>query len=472
MKRALLIAIFGLSCSAVCKPAFKGGHWVGNGGDSMAMAIFSRIRELYSAYKTLTPDCAQTLPLTKSEFAEILAELDISTSPDPLFIIVNGRKIFKEALNYKELVAIEFYRVAYKESQNRDQLILHEVMGLKDKPDPGGEASEYFAAVLNGKGCAVAQNQKPEEPAPAGQSEALGPGEIPLFSEIDRKGVLYFLVSGRNKVFRYSVREKRYLEPLITGENPITLGVSADGDRVYVAYPERRISVFEFSRGIVERPFVTASIAKKDQWDDDFKRFEKCQISKLIVMNGILAVIPNGYDWLNFVFYAKNGTRISQTGWKSPVVAIAPEAGGKGLYQVTGWSPRTLAYLPLQAVGRNHPEEMEWPYHGRLEAAGPLAVSPLYVAMGSGVIVNTSKMESVKQLAEKFDRGTWLGASLYFASSRKSGFSIQAVTAPTFDFTYEKNFDLGSVVSIHTLDKSVVVVWVDAAGNVRIETVH
>ena len=131
-----------VSVSAQTKPGFKGGNWVGNGGDSLAMAIYSRVRELYKTLKSLTPECALQVPMTKGDFAEILVDLEITTSPTPLYREENGRNVFKEAMNYPAHMTIDFYREAFK--GNRDQLILHEMMGLKDIADPGGEASERW----------------------------------------------------------------------------------------------------------------------------------------------------------------------------------------------------------------------------------------------------------------------------------------------------------------------------------------
>jgi hypothetical protein len=485
MKRIILIVLFGLSCSAVCKPGFKGGNWVGNGGDSMAMAIYSRIRELYVAYKNLSAECAQTLPVSRLEFAEILADLDVTTSPEPLYIEVNKRRVFKEAINYPEQVTIDIYRTAYRESLNRDQLLLHEIMGLKYKEDPGGEVSEYFAGVLNGKACkqAVAEQKprpsqqdqpKPSQPLPVqSQTADLAIGEIPVFSDMDRKGVLYFLVSGRSKIFRYSVREGKYLPPLMTTEVPITIGVSPEGDRVYVAYAERRITFFEMAKGLEEKPFTIASLAKTNSWDDDdARKFEKSQIGQLFVLNGTVAVIPTGYNWMNWAFYSKAGKRVSQTGWKSPVVAIAPDFAGKGLYQITGWSPQTLEYTPFRIAPNSYRDEMRWPYHGDFETSGPIAVSPLHIAIGSGYIVDTKKMEVVKKIGEKFDRATWNGAHLFTSLGKKSGFNIRAMTAPRFDVTFEKNYELGALISMHSFDQTVVAVWVDAVGNVKIDTIQ
>jgi hypothetical protein len=471
MKRALtLLLAAGLSLSAPAKPAFKGGSWVGNGGDSLAMAIYSRVRELYKAVKVLSPDCAAQIPMTKGDFAEILVDLEITTSPMPLWREENGRQVFKEAMNYANHVTIDFYRDAYKESKNRDQLILHEIMGLKEIDDPKGEVSERFAAILADKSCTQRSEGKPEKNIEASaESAELGQGEIPVYSEIDRKGVIYFLVTGRNKIFRYSVPESKYLPPLSTGDNPITIGVAPDGDRVYVAYMDRKITYFEPFKNLDEKAFATAEARSQGFNHMDVDRFNSSEISKLIVNGGSIAVIPGGREFLTFVFYSRRGQHIGQADLISAAVSIAPDYNGHGIYFVTGFSPQNLAFVPFH---NGSWLEKRWPYHGAFPANGPLAISPLYVALGSGYIVSNGKMDLLKKLGETFERAAWVGGKLFTSTSQKSGFVIRGFTAPTFENTFEHKQEMGALIGLHSFDKYLLAVWADALGNVKIEKIQ
>jgi len=446
--------------------AQDGGHWVGNGGDSLAQYIESRARVLVTMVEKLPEECQRRLPISVASLKRETDRAQITTTPKPIYVLEKGKLVYKEAVNDPETGNVTFNRNDFLKSLTQDLLILHELVGLARVPDVSFRNSESIIRLIESAAC---QTQ---------DSATIDMMQSPHETAIGADGIIYLLVRDSQVVERFSLLSLKSLPPLEASAAIKTMALSLNGKRLYVAHENREISYFDLAGTGKEILFVKADLIPRDPLHDhDAKKFNRSEIEALIAgVNGLAVVPNNNFSWINVIIFDHFGKKIRQSEWVEPYVSSSISPVANGYFFVSGFSSRNLHFFPFTPIRGDRPRgetlEDDEGRHKQVRISGPIVASPLYVAVGSGHLYSADPLRYLKALKETFDLGVFVKNQLITGKKINAGYILQSYRPPEFSEPIRVHqVQEGALVAMHSWRNRLVVLSREASGNIRV-SVH
>jgi hypothetical protein len=444
------ILSFVLMLLLVCtKSMGADGHDVGNGGDSLVISIRRTASMIHAKLVNMKPECSAKLKLNGELFGKILTRVQIQTSEKPLYIRAGNEMVFKEAINYPQKQLIIFHRESYRTSDQKEQLIIHEFMGLAaiDDEDYTNSANIIYFAQMDS--CQSAGPETPSEPSPGEQ--ALPDGFVPLSTVIDTNGVAYLLDADNQKIYRYNVQSKRMLGALPTSYRPKKLVYAAQLNRLFVANDEGRVTFYDLT---LANPKENGLVVVAGG------------LSDIIAVNYHLLVIPaRGSGWVHYYTYDKSGRLVHEKDWSYPASHYAALEETGSVYYISNFSPADLHRLVIR--NGQMITDGDSPYHGDYRLGGPIVPSTSLVAIGSGLVFESVSMKFVGSLPHGFDAGVWIDGHLLTASTKGGGFDLKFWNSNWFE-QQTKRFE-GALVTLLKFKGKAVLIYVGNDNKLKFE---
>lgn len=444
MKMNSFVAFITFGWLGIICPKLFAGHDVRNGGDTFVMSIQRTAQELVDKWSALTPECAGKLKLTAKQFQELLDHADIQTTPDPIYLEIDGKKVFKEAWNDPNTKIIMFHRDSYLHSAHQEQLLIHEFLGLAHIPDPKYRESGLAVDLLKDPNCQTPQSEKP---LPI--SGDFPDDFLPLATVVDRNRILYLIDSKYDRVFRYDLKNEKTMPPLVLAHKPKSMSYSRFLNRLYVEKESSRISYFALADGAPT--------------EVNFAQI-RGPISGMVAMRDNVLIVPQGGSWVHHLIYDREGNVAQEKDMSYIGTSFVYEPHLDAVFFISGFSPRDLHRLSF--LKGKITKDKDSPYHGDFSMNGPLTASSSLIAMGSGHIFRTSDLARIAQLPDEFQHGVWIGGRLVVARREGSGFIVQSHDDKLFE-DHSERFE-GIIVSLEQDNQDIVIVAIDGANKVQI----
>lgn len=226
---------------------------------------------------------------------------------------------------------------------------------------------------------------------------------------LDKDGdTLYLLSKSQQIIFRWSISRATYLASITLVDSPEYIAYAAQQNRLYLSYHQGRISAVD-TQTLVESDFLQVSAPN----------------GLAVVNNYLIYCSGGGYDTCNFQSYDKDAQLV---GWHqvwAPGIALFGDNTLSKLYYISTYTPNDLQQLAVGETGELG-QDRDSPDHGELVWSPPISVSQSgrYVALGSGVIVDSVNMQLQSSLSnfESFSDIAWMYGNL---------FSIKTVNSDT-----------------------------------------
>jgi hypothetical protein len=184
--------------------------------------------------------------------------------------------------------------------------------------------------------------------------------------------VLYLLSTANSRVFRWSLAQKKHLNPFYVGPSPLFMAYASTSERLYLAYSSGTITRIDLAAGLGEEPFATLP---QGPW------------GLAAVGEYVMAADPSG-AWGTHYTFASDGKQISAVDWNYySREYIWNEANRRLYFFRDDTSPNDLLYEVIDQQGRITGKG-QTPYHGDYQIIHPIRVSQdgSRVLLGSGDI--------------------------------------------------------------------------------------
>jgi len=247
------------------------------------------------------------------------------------------------------------------------------------------------------------------KPFPAIRAEALdySPDHV-LFG---RDGTVFLSSRLYANIFRWSVKEQRYLSPIALRGRPNHLTYSAELDRLYVGYPDNQVSAIDGGPAPVERVL--------------FNHPES--IDGLCAVGEHLLVAFRGSGWADYAIYNREGLLTSRSDLQYFSRHYAWSPVKRRLYQFSdGMSPSDLHHITINPDGTLGASK-DSPYHGEIAPIAPIRVSPdgSVVLLGSGVFFDGDTMTAIGALPRAVVDAVWMDSCLFSTHRTPIGVEIE-----------------------------------------------
>jgi hypothetical protein len=447
--RLAIYSLFLLSTSLFSASSFAEvrGHEVGNGGDSLVIKIRKGAELIEQRLSDMNTECSSRLTLSARDFSSLLARVKIETQTEPLFLVENGRQVFKEAINYPASVRIVFNRGSFLASETKEQLIVHEFLGLAGIDDKSYTESSLISSLST---LHVCRKSDAAIATLAGLPVNLNPSS----AAIDLNDVLYMTDDKYEKIFRFDLNTKEALPPIEVRSTPKKVVFSRALNRLYIASAEGRISMVNLGQApLVEKPFAILPD----------------EISQLAAVGDMLFVIPsNIFDWGHHYAFDQRG-RVHATDMSDPVASPIASSDQENVLYVSNFNPHGLHRAHLKN-GRISKVKESWDAHS-YDIGGPLAASKDLVAVGSGQIFTTDGLKFTASIGEGFTGAVWLGGHLATILQKDNGFVFKVWNS---QFSGEDKVQpfTGTFLQILENKQNAVILYFNQEKALQIETVR
>ena len=215
-------------------------------------------------------------------------------------------------------------------------------------------------------------------------------GSIPDFDPdevvVGSDDVVYLLAADLGRIFRWSLREGRFLNPIVIHGHPDLMGYSRLLHRLYLAYPDRSLTVIDLASTLDERAFATT--------------FQPA--TGLGVADPYVVVSEESGDESHHSF-APDGTRVTWMDryWTMTSFHWAWSPVHARLYHFRDhiW-PNDLHFESVDPATGALGAHGESPYHSQFVIAPPIRLSPdeSLVLIGSGDLYDAVTLQVVASL--------------------------------------------------------------------------
>lgn len=450
----------GLIVLFYCNSLWAGrGHWVGNGGDSLALSIVQMARSIQERIQSLNSTCQTQLPFDVQSLNDVLERVRIETTPEVLALPEGKKLVFKEAINNPESVEIVFNREAFQRSKKKEELVVHELLGLLHVADHQYATTDRIFGLLSDTVCTESSDAGHAAPA------EWVPHYVPIQTDMDINGVIYLNTGVDNNIYRYSSIKKEYLPPLQTQGPTRLFTVAPKGNFIFLVPDDLNIHKLDIKSSKENRLVYV-----------DFENFvgDKARsIDKIVATTDTDIIVLSGGkgSWNHGGVFDDKGRFRGDLRLVEPMLGSARAPMGRGLYFISGFSSPDLHMIPGHIVNFKAQElVVRSPYFSDYYLAAPVSASGNFIATGSGHIFSNGKMEFVTKLDTPFDFGTWTNSNLVVARSAPQGFTLKGYSSKNWSPIFEFKQNEGSVVAIHGFEDEVFWFWVTPNG--RLEVSH
>jgi hypothetical protein len=253
-------------------------------------------------------------------------------------------------------------------------------------------------------------------PAPAlttGQAQAVA--TAPDDSLVDNNGLVYLLDRIDQNILIWSPGQRTYLSPIPLSDCPDFMTYSGTLNRIYVDYPDGRITQINLSTSQAEQPFATISTplisftATDSQLyahvSDDYDSGDH---RELFSTDGQLESSTGG-PYLSTYGYWDSATQSLYEPYAGELLELPVDAGSFGTSQTTPYNGNSVFTAPL-----------------RFSLDGSLLVT------ANGLVYSTAALASQASFAGSFVDEAWLGANVFGLSSSTSGSEVQLWSGPGY----------------------------------------
>ncbi|HEX6849805.1 MAG TPA: thrombospondin type 3 repeat-containing protein [Candidatus Polarisedimenticolaceae bacterium] len=212
-------------------------------------------------------------------------------------------------------------------------------------------------------------------------------------------GVIYLLSKSNLSVFRWSIALRDYLATIPLVEAPSHMAYSAEGGRLYLAYPQGAIRTIPVDGPLVESPFANLPQAPLG----------------LSTAGEFVFACDGSGAWATHWTFAPDGALVSQVEWNYYSREYTWSPANRRMYFFRDdTSPNDLHWESIDAGGRITGEG-ESPYHGEVGTLVPIRVSPdaSVVLLGSGQLYDGTTLVHADDLSNNVTDGVWLGGALF-----------------------------------------------------------
>lgn len=233
-------------------------------------------------------------------------------------------------------------------------------------------------------------------------------------------GIIYLLHRSSRNVFRWSLADREYLEPIPLSGTPDfnCIAYSPENGHLYLAYPDQRITRFSADLSGEEEFMVNLAYPP---------------LGLVAVGEFILAVDRSG-AWYSHHVFDHDGNHISSREWnrRSRVYVWSP--ANRRLYHFRdGISPNDVHWQEIghDGVIGDHGDS---PQHGGVDVSLPLSVSPdgTKILTGGGVIRDGMTLAAVDYLANSVNAAAWHGEQLFTGRTLGRQTEIQKWSEDTY----------------------------------------
>jgi hypothetical protein len=442
--KSLFFAIFLMLSVAQAFPR----HDVGNGGDSLVITIRRTASLIESKLATLKPECLSKLKLNAESFKKLLNSTKVQTSEKPLYLGSGKATVFKEAINYPSRQLIIFHRESYRSSDQKEQLIIHEFMGIAGIEDEDYSESSMMTHLINQGACQDLGTSS----TPIVSTNELPEGFVPLSTAIDARGVIYMLDSDNRKIYRFDSTSNQTLPSWKLRYPAKKIVYSVALDRLFVASSEGRVTYFKLiEKNAEEKNLVIVPNG----------------IGDLVSIHTHILVIPaRGGTWLYYYTYDQNGLLIEEKDWSYPGAHYVTLEETKNVYFFSTFSPSDLHRMEIRSGHMQ--KSLDSPYHGDYRLGGPIVPSVRLVAIGSGLIFEAQSMKFVGSLPHEFNDAVWENGRLVTGTIKGGGFVLKRWDANWFE-DQVREYE-GTLVSLLKFKNKTVLLYHGLNNRLKIET--
>ena len=264
---------------------------------------------------------------------------------------------------------------------------------------PAGLETEHFPVSL----------LQPEEPGSPVDPNGLA--YAPDQMVVGKDDVLYILSRANLSVFRWSIRQQRYLETIPLAEAPSYMAYSAPSHRLYLSYPSGAIHQIRLAESTREIPFVNSPQTP-------------CGLST--AGEYVFVCDPSG-AWVSHFTYSPAGALISQVEWNYySEEYIWSEPHRRMYFFRDDTSPNDIHWEEIKADG-SIGDAGESPYHGEIRTYHPIRISPdgSMVVLGSGEIFDALTLVRTDALSNDIADAAWVQGTLFTIRLLDGGTEIQ-----------------------------------------------
>jgi hypothetical protein len=228
----------------------------------------------------------------------------------------------------------------------------------------------------------------------AGSIPDFDPDQVVLGSD----DVAYLLATDLGRVFRWSLAEGRYLNPIVVAGHPDLMAYSEFLHRLYLAYPSRAITVIDLASTLDERPFATTF-----------------QAATGLGVADPYVVVSDPSGGQSHHSFAPDGSRVTwmDAYWTRTSFQWAWSPAHARLYHFRDsvW-PNDLLWESIDPATGAIVAYGESPYHNDFVIAPPIRLSPdeSLVLLGSGDLYDAVTLEVVASLPINPVDATWPAA--------------------------------------------------------------
>jgi hypothetical protein len=234
---------------------------------------------------------------------------------------------------------------------------------------------------------------------------------VPDSSAIDSEGIIYLLSADKNVIFRYDVKNKKYLSNLTPKYHATLLVFSKTLGRLYVSSKERIITYFSSKNPLTEMDYATVP--------GDIRAMAGRK-STLVVQRG------SEYGDAHLIVFDKKG-KVFQS---DPIIfglyasrgLVTDETESEIFYADVGISPPDIHKLVYK--GTRLYEDMESPYHGDFALSHTLAAGNGLLAVGSGLMFSAKDL-SYAGAIPPFDGAIWTNEIRVLAKQEDGEISVK-----------------------------------------------
>jgi hypothetical protein len=246
-------------------------------------------------------------------------------------------------------------------------------------------------------------------PVPAlSASAAQAVSVVPADSFIDKNGLVYLLDRLDENILVWSPTQRKYLTSIPLTGFPDQFAYSGTLHRIYVTYPDGRMTHIDLSNSDTEAGFATVSSAI---------------LNMTAVDNQLYVHLSDPYDSGEYrALYSSTGQLVATTTFGYFSSESDWDSATQSLYDVVYDS---LEALPVQngAFGTNPVTNS----NDSLAFNSPFRFSPdgSLMVTANGLVFNTTTLAAAGTLGGPFTDASWLGSSVYGLISSSTGSAVQ-----------------------------------------------
>ncbi|MCP3964246.1 MAG: hypothetical protein GY719_40975 [bacterium] len=265
-----------------------------------------------------------------------------------------------------------------------------------------GDSIYGFHPDVAGAGVIEVAKSSLVPPVPGPPVDPTGLAYAPDQILIGTDGIVYLLSKLHLSIFRWSLAAGGYIETIPLVEEPLRIAYSASNGRIYLAYPNGRVSEIDVTtaRGPVgETPLLNSPQ-------------QPCGLST--AGPWIFLCDPSG-AWVSHFTYSPAGLLVSQEEWNYFSHDYVWSAANSKMYHLRdNTSPNDVLWEDIDPLTGEIGDQMDSPEHSSTGMIHPIRVHPegFIVMLGSGRYHEALSLDLLEELGTGYVDAQWFGSQL------------------------------------------------------------